>query len=145
MTADAFAYREEYRQSSDTGTGNHTKSARRGQSMGSVADIPFNRHLDIGYDEETGHLRLPDVPAMRNHFGTVSFCAQFALAEAASAQYLFDRLGMNLSTDLPTLRFTRPTTGESSCELLSMRHAPEEFRSVVDKKGKILTTGYLSR
>lgn len=113
--------------------------------MGSVADIPFNRHLDIGYDEETGHLHLPDAPAMRNHFGTVSFCAQFALAEAASAQYLFDRLGMNLSTDLPTLRnasirFTRPTTGESSCELLSMQHTPEEFRSTLDTKGKILTT-----
>ena len=112
--------------------------------MGSVADIPFNRHLGITYDERTQRLRLPDASTMRNHFGTVSFCAQFALAEAASAQYLFDRFGMDLSTDLPTLRnaairFTRPTTGESSCELLSMQHTLEEFRSMLDTKGKILT------
>jgi len=112
--------------------------------MGSVADIPFNRHLGITYDENTQRLHLPDNESARNYFGSVSFCAQFALAEAASAQFLFDRLGMDLSTDLPTLRnagirFARPTAGKSSCELLSMQHTPDEFKKILDAKGKILT------
>lgn len=113
--------------------------------MSSVADIPFNRHLGITYDESTQRLCFPDTSSVRNYFGSVSFCAQFALAEAASAQYLFDQLGMALSTDLPTLRnadikFTRPTTGESGCELLSMQHTTDEFQNILKTKGKILTS-----
>ena len=62
--------------------------------MSSVADIPLNRYLGIVYQEDSQSLSLLDDARIHNYFGSVSFCAQFALAEAASAQYLFDRLGL---------------------------------------------------
>ena len=113
--------------------------------MASVADIPINQHLGILFDEQKEGLTLPDVERTRNHFGQVSFCAQFTLAEAASAQYLFDRLGMNLEQDLPTLRhsttkFHKTTHGSSACNLISLEHTKSEFQEVLGKKGKILTT-----
>lgn len=113
-------------------------------TMTSVADIPINQHLGMRYDARTGSLSLPDVDATRNHFGQVSFCAQFTLAEAASAQYLFDRLGMNLEADIPTLRnstsrFHKPTNGVSVCNLVSLEHDKEAFQALLSDKGKILT------
>lgn len=113
--------------------------------MGSVADIPVNKHLGITYQEGAQSLHLPDDCRIRNYFGDVSFCAQFALAEAASAQYLFDRLGMDLKTDMPTLRgaiakFFKPTKGSSSVRLISLEHSFEEFQQILDSRCKIITT-----
>lgn len=55
------------------------------------------------------------------------------------------QFGMDLSTDLPTLRsatvkFTKLTTGKSGCELVSLQHTHEVFQSILKTKGKILTT-----
>jgi len=113
--------------------------------MGSVADIPFNKYLGITFDEDARSLALPDGEPVRNYFGSVSFCAQFALAESASAQYLFDRLGMELARDMPTLRtasvkFSRPTEGESTARLVSLQHTAGEFQRILDSKGKIVTS-----
>lgn len=113
--------------------------------MGSVADIPINHHLGMIFDAQSGALTLPDVERTRNHFGQVSFCAQFALAEAASAQYMFDQLGMDLENDIPTLRnsttkFHKPTSGDSVCKLVSLEHTREEFQGVLHSKGKIVTS-----
>ncbi len=112
--------------------------------MASAADIPLNQHLGITYQEDAQCLRLPDEARVRNYFGSVSFCAQFALAEAASAQYLFDRLGMDLSTDLPTLRnastkFLKPTGGTSTVGLVSLQHTCEEFQEALRSRRKIIT------
>lgn len=113
--------------------------------MSSVADIPINQHLGISYDEQTKSLSLPDTDVVRNHFGQVSFCAQFTLAEAASAQFMFEHLGVNLEQDIPTLRnadtkFFKPTNGTSTCNLVSLEHSKEQFQNILDQKGKITTS-----
>jgi hypothetical protein len=113
--------------------------------MSSVVDIPINNHLGMSYDKHTKSLSLPDNEITKNHFGQVSFCAQFTLAESASAQYLFEELEMNLEQDLPTLRnattkFHKPTNGNSLCNLVSIDHTKDEFQNILNSKGKILIT-----
>ena len=111
--------------------------------MSSVAEIPINHHLGMKHDEQT--LVLPETDKTRNHFGQVSFCAQFTLAESASAQCLFDHLGINLEQDMPTLRnattkFHRPTNGDSLCKLISLEHNRDEFQEILSRKGKVMTS-----
>ncbi len=113
--------------------------------MGRVADIPINILLGIVYDKETSTVRLGDSAAVQNHFGQTSFCAQFALAEAASGQFLFDELDMQLETDMPTLRnattrFFKPTLDECVCNLVSLAHSREQFQSLLNTKGKLSTS-----
>lgn len=113
--------------------------------MSSVVDIPINHYLGMSYDKHTKSLSLPDSEITKNYFGQVSFCAQFTLAESASAQYLFEELEMNLEQDLPTLRkattkFHKPTNGSSLCNLVSIKHTKDEFQNLLSSKGKILTT-----
>jgi len=113
--------------------------------MSSVAEIPINHHLGMSYNENTNSLYLPDTDVTKNNFGQVSFCAQFTLAESASAQFLFEKLGMNLEQDLPTLRkattkFHKATNGNSLCNLISLEHTKNEFQTLLNNKGKILTT-----
>ena len=113
--------------------------------MSSVADIPLNKHLGITYQEDSQDLSLPDNPRIHNYFGGVSFCAQFALAEAASAQCLFNRFGMDLAADLPTLRsavtkFFKPTEGLSTAEPISLQHTFDEFQQILDSRRKIITS-----
>jgi hypothetical protein len=113
--------------------------------MSSVAEIPINHHLGMSYNENTKTLSLPDTDVTKNHFGQVSFCAQFTLAESASAQYLFEKQGMSLEKDIPTLRnattkFHKTTNGNSLCNLISLEHSKEEFQTLLNNKGKILTT-----
>jgi len=55
-----------------------------------VAAIPFNRFLGLRADGVS--LTLPADPNYQNHLGTVHAGAQFALAEAASGQWLLNRL-----------------------------------------------------
>ena len=113
--------------------------------MSTAADIPINKHLGISYDEQTNGLSLPDTVQVRNHFGQVSFCAQFTLAEAASAQFMYEQLGMNLEQDIPTLinantKFLKPTNGNSTCNLISLEHSKEQFQNILNQKGKISTS-----
>ena len=113
--------------------------------MGSVAEVPINQLLGINYDENAKAVLLPDRDKVHNFFGQISFCAQFALAEAASAQYLFDQLELTLETDIPTLRnattkFYKPASGGSSCNLVSLEHSREQFQEVLNSKRKILTS-----
>lgn len=96
------------------------------------------------YDKEKKILSLLENDKIMNHFGQVSFCAQFALAEAASAQFLTDKLGLNLSSEVPTLRktttkFHKPTNGKSICNFVSLEHTRDEFQELLSKKSKILT------
>ncbi|BHH84565.1 hypothetical protein [Desulforhopalus sp. 52FAK] len=113
--------------------------------MNSIADIPINTHLGIKYDEVKQELSLPESESVMNLFGQVSYCAQFTLAEASSAQFLSDKLGLDLSTDIPTLRktttkFHKPTNGESICKLVSLEHTRDEFLELLAKKSKIMTS-----
>ena len=113
--------------------------------MNTVADIPINKHLGISYDEQAKKLSLPDTDKTQNHFGQVSFCAQFTLAEAASAQFMFEHLGVNLEQDIPTLRnantkFFKPTNGNSTCNLISLEHSKDEFQNILNQKGKVSTS-----
>jgi hypothetical protein len=112
--------------------------------MSSVADIPINNYLGMKYDDEKKELHLPEKTEIMNHFGQVSFCAQFTLAEASSAQALFDELGLNLSTEIPTLRksntkFHKPINGKSVCNLVSLEHTRDEFQDLLLKKSKVMT------
>lgn len=109
-----------------------------------MADIPINNNLGMKYDKITQKMSLPESERVMNLFGQVSYCAQFVLAEASSAQFLFDKLGIDLATDIPTLRktttkFHKPTNGESTCNLISLEHSRDEFQEILAKKSKILT------
>jgi len=55
-----------------------------------ITQVPFNRWLGITRVQDgSGYLlKLSDSPAFRNHLGAVHAGAQFALAEATSAEYL---------------------------------------------------------
>lgn len=113
--------------------------------MSSIADIPINQHIGISYDNKSQQLSLADKPFVRNHFSQVSFCAQFTLAESASAQFMHDELGLDLERDIPTLRkaeskFYKPTNGSSICQLISTEHSREQFQDLLNSKGKISTT-----
>lgn len=110
--------------------------------MASVSDIPINKHLGITYVETTKRLVLDHDPKIGNYFGTTSFCAQFVLAEAASAQYMHDHLGLELSEAIPSLRqsetqYFKPTAGKSFSKLLSISCSQEQFQKRMREKGRI--------
>lgn len=110
--------------------------------MASVSDIPINKHLGITYLASDRSLVLAHDPRIGNYFGSTSFCAQFALAEAASAQYMHDNLGLELSQAIPTLRnsetkYFKPTAGKSFSKLLSISYTREQFQSILREKGRI--------
>lgn len=54
-----------------------------------VSQLPFNRLAGLAPADGTSYLlQLPESPGTLNHLGTVHASAQFALAEAASGQFL---------------------------------------------------------
>jgi len=67
-----------------------------------VSSIPFNRFLGLRADGAI--LTLPADANYLNHLGTVHASAQFALAEAASGQWLLGRFGAEAAGNLAVVR-----------------------------------------
>ncbi len=104
-----------------------------------VTLIPFNRFLGLQTDGAT--LTLPAGPNYQNHLGTVHAGAQFALAEAASGQWLLNRFGAEADRNVVVLRhadvkFRRPATGQLTAQADAAPDAAEHFLDALSRQGR---------
>jgi acyl-coenzyme A thioesterase PaaI-like protein len=104
-----------------------------------VAAIPFNRFLGLRAGETA--LTLPADPKYLNHLGTVHAGAQFALAEAASGQWLLDRCGEAAARYAAVVRhadvkFRRPAAGELTTRASAAPGEAERFLETVARRGR---------
>jgi acyl-coenzyme A thioesterase PaaI-like protein len=104
-----------------------------------VTAIPFNRFL--GLQAEGASLTLPANPNYQNHIGTVHAGAQFALAEAASGQWLLSRFGAESARNLAVVRhadvkFRRPATGELAAQADVAPEDAERFLDTLSRRGR---------
>jgi acyl-coenzyme A thioesterase PaaI-like protein len=104
-----------------------------------VTDIPFNRFLGLRSDGCV--LSLPADAKYVNHLGTVHAAAQFALAEAASGQWLLGRFGDAASDYLAVVRhadvkYRRPASGELTARADVPPEEAEQFRETLERRGR---------
>ena len=104
-----------------------------------VTAIPFNRLLGLRADGAT--LTLPADPNYQNHLGTVHAGAQFALAEAASGQWLLSRFGAAAAANLAVVRhadvkFRRPAAGKLTAEADVAPDEAERFQDTLSRRGR---------
>jgi acyl-coenzyme A thioesterase PaaI-like protein len=104
-----------------------------------VTAIPFNRLLGLRANGPI--LTLPADPNYQNHLGTVHAGAQFALAEAASGQWLVDRFGAQAADNLAVLRradvkFRRPASGELTAQADAAPDQAERFLDTLSRRGR---------
>ena len=84
-----------------------------------VTDLAFNQRLGlVAAPAGAAHLlELPLTPALHNHLGSMHAAAQFALAEAASAECLRRHFGAALGEVFAVVRsvevkYRKPATGD---------------------------------
>lgn len=128
-----------------------------------VTEIPFNQSLGLQLAPPGSDfiLTLPENPALQNHIGTVIAAAQFALAEAASGEFLLQHLGRETNGVFAALRhaevkYRRAAHGELRArgrletgtpgELLATlehqgRAMPSIWIEVLDASGELVMTG----
>jgi acyl-coenzyme A thioesterase PaaI-like protein len=104
-----------------------------------VAAIPFNRFLGLRADGAI--LTLPADPNYQNHLGTVHAGAQFALAEAASGQWLLSRFGAEAAANPAVVRhadvkFRRPAAGELIAQADVAPEEAERFLETLSRRGR---------
>jgi len=104
-----------------------------------VSAIPFNRFLGLRADGAI--LTLPADPNHQNHLGTIHASAQFALAEAASGQWLLSRFGAEAAGNLAVVRhadvkFRRPATGELTAQAEAAAEEAERFLDTLSRRGR---------
>jgi acyl-coenzyme A thioesterase PaaI-like protein len=104
-----------------------------------VTAIPFNRLLGLRADGAT--LTLPADPNYHNHLGTVHAAAQFALAEAASGQWLLSRFGAEAARYLAVVRradvkFRRPAVGALTTQADVAPNEAERFLDALSRRGR---------
>ena len=71
-----------------------------------VSAVPFNAHVGLEVveaGEGRAVVRLPDVPATKNHVGGPHAAAMYAAAEAASGAAVFSAFGDRLGDVIPLL------------------------------------------
>ena len=73
-----------------------------------ILSIPFHRFLNIEKsDEGEGFIfRMEERPEHLNHLGTIHACAQLALAEASSGEFLLEQFGDLKDSVIPLIRKT---------------------------------------
>ena len=104
-----------------------------------VSAIPFNRFL--GLRAGGAALTLAADPKYHNHLGTVHASAQFALAEAASGQWLLDRFGEAAADYVAVVRhvdvrYRRPAAGELTAHASAQPGEAERFLETVARRGR---------
>jgi acyl-coenzyme A thioesterase PaaI-like protein len=104
-----------------------------------VAEIPFNHFL--GVRSEKSVVSLPADARYDNHIGTVHASAQFALAEAASGQWLLDTFADEIGDYLAVVRhvdakYRRPATGGLSAKTEVVAEDAERFRDTLARRGR---------
>lgn len=73
-----------------------------------ILSIPFHRLLNIEKDGDgEGFIfKMDEHPEHLNHLGTVHACAQLALAEASSGEFLLQQFGELKDSVIPVIRKT---------------------------------------
>jgi len=104
-----------------------------------VSAIPFNRFL--GLRAGGGPLTLAADPKYHNHLGTVHASAQFALAEAASGQWLLDHFGDAVTDYVAVVRhvdvkYRRPAAGELTADASAVPGEAERFLDTLARRGR---------
>jgi acyl-coenzyme A thioesterase PaaI-like protein len=104
-----------------------------------VVDIPLNRFLGLQRDGSV--LKLPGDARYLNHLGTVHASAQFALAEAASGQWLLGEFGATAAEYAAVVRrvevkYRRPATGELTARADVPPEEVERFRDTLQRRGR---------
>jgi acyl-coenzyme A thioesterase PaaI-like protein len=104
-----------------------------------VAQIPFNHFLGLQSDGSV--LTLPAGEKYANHLGTVHAGAQFALAEAASGQWLLGKFGDRAADYLAVVRhvdlkYRRPASGELTASAEVPAEEAERFRDTLERRGR---------
>jgi acyl-coenzyme A thioesterase PaaI-like protein len=107
-----------------------------------VTKIPFNNLIGITrHDKNINELKLPCVPELKNHLGTVHASAQFALAEACSGSFLLQRYPHLADMVIPVVRkadvkFKKPATGNLTASASIDSDDEEHFIARLTKKGR---------
>jgi hypothetical protein len=112
-----------------------------------INEIPFNQFLGIKKSPGNGPhlLELDDLPAYRNHLGTVHAGVQMALAEAASAEYLLRKFqgadaGVLAVVRRVQAKFKNLVTGKVFATVDCAAEELARFSAALDAKGKALVS-----
>jgi len=112
-----------------------------------VTRIPFNSFLGIERCDEKDDalLFLQDSIRYTNHLNTVHASAQFALAEAASGEYLFRRFRhiVEKQTIIPVVRkaevkFRKPAQGKIKASASISDELAGQTAAAIDKRGRAI-------
>jgi acyl-coenzyme A thioesterase PaaI-like protein len=108
-----------------------------------VIAIPFNRFLGLRANGPT--ITLPANADYENHLGTVHAGAQFALAEAASGQWMLDHFPAEAAGVLAVVRhadvkFRKPATGELAAHADVPQDNAEQFLDTLTRRGRATIT-----
>jgi acyl-coenzyme A thioesterase PaaI-like protein len=115
---------------------------RKGNYDMDIAEIPFNKFIEITSDDEgQSCLSLEFKEHMKNHLGTMHASAQFALAEACSGlglQICFPHLEGSV---VPILRksevkFKRPAASGIRAQAEILEEHKELFERQLERKGR---------
>ena len=104
-----------------------------------VTEIPFNRFIGLRADGQA--LTLPADAHYENHLGTVHAGAQFALAEAASGQWLLSRFGAAAARYPAVVRraevkFRAPAIGELTAQADAAPDVAERLLDTLSRRGR---------
>jgi acyl-coenzyme A thioesterase PaaI-like protein len=104
-----------------------------------VSAVPFNQFL--GLRASGAALKLAADPKYHNHLGTVHASAQFALAEAASGQWLLDHFGDAVAEYVAVVRhvdvkYRRPAAGELTAHASAPPEEPGHFLEALTRRGR---------
>lgn len=121
-------------------------SCRKGGKM-NIEQVPFNKLLGIKKctNCKNGLVALPESQKYANHLNTVHASAQFALGEAASGEYLFQRFKEIATKNklIPVIRktklkFKKPAIGEIKAKAFITDEVAKGAIASIEKKGRAI-------
>lgn len=99
-----------------------------------ILSVPFHRLLNIEENQKGGEFifQVEERPELRNHLGTFHACAQLALAEATSGEYLLQQFMELKDVVVPVIRRTEvkyslPANGTLFSKATFASGSKEEF------------------
>jgi acyl-coenzyme A thioesterase PaaI-like protein len=111
-----------------------------------VLEIPFNRFIGIVESDKAEYIfMLKANPNYLNHINTVHAAAQYALAEASSGQYLFERFKDIAGTIIPVARraevkYSKPANGKLYSRASISGEDDSRVRAELEAKGRTMIT-----
>jgi acyl-coenzyme A thioesterase PaaI-like protein len=116
-----------------------------------VTDLPINKMLGMKLAQPSDHhaiLDLPESPLLLNHVSTVHASAQFALAEAASGEFLLRALDQSQSRPFAVLRtsnvkFRKPARGALRASARFANGTAESVSAELTSRGRALASVWI--